>query len=71
MHSSALDDALTNGTAPGPTAALPVTAPPSPPVGPRDIRREQWLALPEPYQDSPNEVWTQTVEEWRARRAVA
>jgi RimJ/RimL family protein N-acetyltransferase len=27
--------------------------------------------LPEPYQDSPNEVWTQTVEEWRARRAGA
>ena len=24
--------------------------------------------LPEPYQDSPNEIWTQTVEEWRARR---
>lgn len=27
--------------------------------------------LPEPYQDSPNEVWTQTREEWRARRAGA
>ncbi|HTM71533.1 MAG TPA: GNAT family N-acetyltransferase [Luteimonas sp.] len=27
--------------------------------------------LPEPYQDSPNEVWTQTIKEWRARRAAA
>ena len=26
--------------------------------------------LPEPYQDSPNEVWTQTRAEWRARRAA-
>jgi RimJ/RimL family protein N-acetyltransferase len=27
--------------------------------------------LPEPYQDTPNEVWTQTLADWRGRRAGA